>query len=103
MSIVLVHFISHRCCTTSGHAAKVFKQRFPALAQRVEDCAEALSALGYSDDIARPQFGYWYNYCINGARGPVKGVMTRPHVDAKNLAFMMCAVFVYGTWLWRMS
>ncbi|KAI0738690.1 hypothetical protein C8Q80DRAFT_1275652 [Daedaleopsis nitida] len=79
-----------------NHAAKCFKQRFPALADRVLACEESLKRMGYGEDVARPRYGYWYNFCINGPCGKVRGVMTRPHVDAKNLALMMCAVFVYG-------
>ena len=45
---------------------------------------------------ATPLFGCFYNYCINGPRAQVLGVSTEPHVDGKNLALMLCGVFVWG-------
>ncbi|KAI0691741.1 hypothetical protein C8Q76DRAFT_698506 [Earliella scabrosa] len=79
------------------HAARVFETRFPAMAARVRRCSDLLAAQGH--EHARPPFGYWYNYCINGPQDDVQGVLTRPHVDGKNLAFMMCVVFVWGKFL----
>ena len=77
-------------------AKEVFAMHFKALAARVDNCEKRLLAMGYEPEIAKPQYGYWYNFCINGARSKVKGVSTSPHADAKNLALMMCVVFVYG-------
>ena len=74
----------------------VFRTRFPSLASRVEQCRKYLLELGYPAELANPPYGLWYNYCINGPRGDVTGVSTQPHVDGKNLALMMCVVFVYG-------
>ncbi|KAM5530099.1 hypothetical protein V8D89_016240 [Ganoderma adspersum] len=79
-----------------GLASHIMRSHFPSLARRVDDCEENLIAMGVDPDLAKPRYGCWYNFCINGARGSVKGVLTRPHADAKNLALMMCAVFVYG-------
>ncbi|RPD69242.1 hypothetical protein L226DRAFT_539921 [Lentinus tigrinus ALCF2SS1-7] len=85
-------------------ASSIFEQRFPSLVKRVRHCAECLKLM--DEPFARyaePMFGYWYNYCINGARvgAGVDGVMTRPHVDGKNLALMMCVVFVYGNFNYK--
>ena len=77
-------------------ASRTFELHFPHLAARVWRCRDSLLAMGVEPDIAIPQYGCWYNFCINGPRGDVKGVFTKPHADAKNLALMMCAVFVYG-------
>ena len=54
--------------------------------------------MGYKPEIAKPMFGLWYNYCINGARPgtEVEGVMCLPHTDGQNLALMMCVLFIYG-------
>lgn len=75
---------------------RVFELRFPSLAQHVRKCEAALKRLGYPDEIAKPRYGLWYNYCINAGRKNLTGVSTMPHVDSKNLAIMMCCVFVYG-------
>ncbi|RDX40344.1 hypothetical protein OH76DRAFT_1423751 [Lentinus brumalis] len=73
-----------------------FETRFPSLAQRVSDCETKLREQDRGEH-ATPLFGKFYNYCINGPRkGVVDGVSTGPHVDGKNLALMMCAVFVWG-------
>ena len=85
---------AHSSSNCSKHAAKVFEIRFPSLAARVKRCEELLIKQGCKH--ARPPYGFWYNYCINGPQDDVKGVMTRPHVDGKNLAIMMCVVFVWG-------
>ncbi len=74
----------------------MFELRFPSLAARVENCAASLEEQGYSSETSRPMYGYWYNFCVNGPREHVQGVMTKPHVDGKNLALMMCVVFVWG-------
>ncbi|PIL26012.1 hypothetical protein GSI_11766 [Ganoderma sinense ZZ0214-1] len=79
-----------------GWAKNIFMLNFPILAARVIACQAKLEAMGYPPHIAQPQYGLWYNFCINGPRGEVKGVSTQPHADAKNLAIMMCVVFVYG-------
>ena len=52
----------------------------------------------YPPEIAKPMFGLWYNYCINGARPgtDVEGVSCFPHTDGQNLALMMCVLFIYG-------
>ncbi|KAI1787490.1 hypothetical protein LXA43DRAFT_1028896 [Ganoderma leucocontextum] len=78
------------------HASNTYAMQFPSLAARVWNCRDRLLAMGVHPDIAIPQYGCWYNFCINASRGQNKGVFTRPHADAKNLALMMCAVFVYG-------
>ncbi len=86
----------------SNYAKNIMDTRFPALAQRVYDCEAALRARGEGLEAhATPQFGTFYNYCINGPReGIVDGVSTGPHVDGKNLALMFCAVFVWGTYVY---
>ena len=68
------------------------------LAARVRCCTEKLIALGCDPAIAKPLFGYWYNYCINGPRphASVEGVSCQPHTDGQNLAIMMCVLFIYG-------
>ncbi|KAI0744786.1 hypothetical protein C8Q76DRAFT_789270 [Earliella scabrosa] len=76
------------------HATVVFETRFPSLAARVRRCEELLKEQGHKH--ATPPYGLWYNYCINGPQDEVEGVLTRPHVDGKNLALMMCVVFVWG-------
>ncbi|KAF8992458.1 hypothetical protein BDZ89DRAFT_1151085 [Hymenopellis radicata] len=43
-----------------------------------------------------PQFGLYWNWCLNAVRAGVKRVHCDPHVDAKNLALGICIVFVYG-------
>ncbi|KAI0746737.1 hypothetical protein C8Q80DRAFT_1271584 [Daedaleopsis nitida] len=80
-------------------AESIFRMRFPYLAERVDNCVASLLRMGIPESIAKPRYGLWYNYCINGARPsrPTQGVMTLPHVDGENLALMMCAVFVYGS------
>ncbi|RPD70722.1 hypothetical protein L226DRAFT_224805 [Lentinus tigrinus ALCF2SS1-7] len=76
-------------------AADILRTRFPCLAERVERCAAKLLEQGW--DYAIPMFECWYNYCINAPRpGSQLGVCTEPHVDGKNLALMVCAVFVWG-------
>lgn len=78
------------------YASAVFRMRFPNLAARVDQCAAALKKQGHKHAV--PPYGCWYNYCVNGPQGDVEGVMTRPHVDGKNLALMLCVVFVWGEW-----
>ena len=83
-------------------AARIFQQRFPNLAARVDNCAASLLAQGPKfAEFAIPLFRYWYNYCINGPnlQYGVDGVFTRPHVDGKNVALMMCVVFVWGVFI----
>ena len=82
----------------SHWAADVFRTRFPGLAQRVIDAQASLERQGFGN-MAKPPYGYWYNYCINGPRNNVKGVFCKPHVDGKNLAVMLCGVFVYGQFM----
>ena len=77
-------------------AAKNLAIHFKAFTARVDNCEENLLKMGCKPEIAKPQYGYWYNFCINGIRGKVDGVSTTPHADSKNLALMFCAVFVYG-------
>lgn len=79
-----------------GWATSILQTRFPGVAGRVTGCRQGLISLGYDETLATPIYGAWYNYCINGPRGEVEGVFVMPHVDGKNLAIMMCAVFVYG-------
>ncbi|KAI1782564.1 hypothetical protein LXA43DRAFT_1068599 [Ganoderma leucocontextum] len=83
--------------------ASTFALRFPMLAARVRACERKLLALGCDPKIAKPLFGLWYNYCINGARphASVEGVSCEPHTDAQNLAIMMCALFIYGDFDWE--
>lgn len=70
----------------------------PCFAARVLACQRSLEQMGYKPEIAKPMFGLWYNYCINGARPgtEVEGVMCLPHTDGQNLALMMCVLFIYG-------
>ncbi|KAI0694477.1 hypothetical protein C8T65DRAFT_698961 [Cerioporus squamosus] len=77
------------------YASSILKMRFPSLADRVDRCAQKLAEQGW--EHAMPMFGYWYNFCINCPRPNSNlGVSTLPHVDGKNLALMVCAVFVWG-------
>ncbi len=82
----------------SNLVTDIMNTRFPALAQRVYDCEASLRAQKL--DYAKPLFGCFYNYCINGPQGEVKGVSTEPHVDGKNLALMFCCIFIYGECHW---
>ncbi|KIY52362.1 hypothetical protein FISHEDRAFT_56092 [Fistulina hepatica ATCC 64428] len=46
----------------------------------------------------QPMYGNYWNFCINAAL-PNKGVYLvdcEPHADAKNVAIMMCILFIYG-------
>ena len=82
----------------SGLASNILAIRFTWMAGRVVGCQNSLEKLGYGPEIAKPMFGLWYNYCINGARpgGVVDGVSCFPHTDGQNLAIMMCVLFIYG-------
>lgn len=57
--------------------------------------------MGCDPDVAKPLFGLWFNYCINGARphAGIEGVSCQPLTDAQNLAVMLCALFIYGKYL----
>ena len=57
-------------------------------------CEQLLKAQGH--EHATPPYGLWYNYCVNSPQDDVEGVLTRLHVDGKNLALMMCVVFIWG-------
>ena len=78
----------------SKFVSEVLRARFPKVAERIDDCEAKLKAMGCK--WATPLFGRFYNYCINGPRAQVLGVSTEPHVDGKNLALMLCGVFVWG-------
>ncbi|RPD68508.1 hypothetical protein L226DRAFT_576322 [Lentinus tigrinus ALCF2SS1-7] len=78
----------------SKFASGVLRARFPFVAQRVDRCKAKLLEMGC--EWATPLFECFYNFCINGLRGEVRGVSTEPHVDGKNLALMLCVVFVWG-------
>lgn len=83
----------------SKNAMFWFELRFTSLVNRVRHCILSLTLQGEEfTRYAVPLFGYWYNFCINGPNGKtgVKGVFTKPHVDGKNLALMMCVVYVWG-------
>ncbi|KAI0318500.1 hypothetical protein OF83DRAFT_1171016 [Amylostereum chailletii] len=45
-----------------------------------------------------PQFGLFYNYCLNFPRPSAKilDVYCKPHIDWKNLAVGVCLLFVHG-------
>ena len=78
----------------SKFVSEVLRARFPKVAERIDDCEAKLKAMGC--EWATPLFGRFHNYCINGPRAQVLGVSTEPHVDGKNLALMLCGVFVWG-------
>ena len=82
----------------SRHTANTFAIRMPHLAARVLHCQRSLEKMHYPPEIAKPMFGLWYNYCINGARPgtDIEGVSCFPHTDGQNLALMMCVLFIYG-------
>ncbi|KAI1785903.1 hypothetical protein LXA43DRAFT_1065510, partial [Ganoderma leucocontextum] len=72
-------------------ATSIMRMRFPMLAARVDACEQRLLDQGVDPEIAKPLFGLWYNYCINGARPAgvgVDGVNCQPHTDGQNLAVM---------------
>ncbi|RPD57505.1 hypothetical protein L227DRAFT_565288 [Lentinus tigrinus ALCF2SS1-6] len=80
-------------------ASSVTRLRFPGFARRVDDCCASLKKhpLEAVRVLAEPDYDLYYNFCINGPQRDVLGVSTQPHVDGKNLALMVCAVFVWGT------
>ncbi|KAI0072810.1 hypothetical protein K474DRAFT_327802 [Panus rudis PR-1116 ss-1] len=75
------------------HAARLLELFFPQMALRIKEANARIKA-EYGFDCP---FIYWWNLCIN-APLPSEGihrVMCRPHVDSKNGALLLCAVFVY--------
>jgi hypothetical protein len=65
--------------------------QFPAIAVRLEHCVRVINAkYGFTTP-----FGLFWNLCINAPVGPVQNVCCDAHVDSKNGALLMCAVFVY--------
>ncbi|KAI0080985.1 hypothetical protein K474DRAFT_1704272 [Panus rudis PR-1116 ss-1] len=75
------------------HAARLLELFFPQMASRIKKENARIKA-EYGFDCP---FIYWWNLCIN-APLPSEGihrVMCRPHVDSKNGALLLCAVFVY--------
>ena len=47
----------------------------------------------------KPHFGLFWNFCLNSEFGEVERVHCMPHVDSKNIAIGLCALYIYGTLL----
>ncbi len=73
-------------------ANALLAQYFPGVALRYEECI-AYTRAHYG---LTPDYGLFWNWCLNAPRPGVKRVHCDPHVDAKNLALGICIVFVYG-------
>ncbi|EJD42787.1 hypothetical protein AURDEDRAFT_168031 [Auricularia subglabra TFB-10046 SS5] len=76
----------------------IIDTRFPAVSERMR----RNHAWHYEHTLAsgsplEPQFGLFWNYCINlpSPEAGVPRVFTYPHTDCMNCAVLLCAVFVF--------
>lgn len=75
----------------SGFVSAAVATHYPAMAARMEQINEKLA-----DKFGKsPEFGLFWNFCVNAPYEEVRDVICRPHVDAMNGAVLLCAVFVF--------
>lgn len=69
-------------------------QQFPGIARRYARCCEYMEA----EYKITPLYGLFWNFCLNwnDEKDDLKMVNCSPHVDSKNLAIGVCAIFIYG-------
>jgi hypothetical protein len=67
---------------------------FPKVAARYQKNVDDIGRK-YNGKI-KPHFGLFWNFCLNSEFGEVERVHCLPHVDSKNLAMGLCALYVYG-------
>jgi hypothetical protein len=65
---------------------------FPGIVKRYEKCAAYMEK---TYDL-KPGYGLFWNFCINTPDGKFLRIHCRPHVDAKNLALGICALYIWG-------